>query len=501
MAPRACTAEELARGTRPLGRLARGSSLSRGSRSRDGGRAGDRENRDTGALARRLATYLVDRGDRVVRRLCAGGVRPLVRSLGVSLDSVRARGAHPGRAARDSALSVHRCRRVHRLRRLFSPIRPGGERLWPLWTGLSRVVVHAGNPEFVFRLLAFSSVLAITLMASTLTIRRKALAIAFVGWNPVLAFHFSSGGHNDALMTALVIGALALAAAGHAEAAGAAWITSFFVKWTSGSIFLLWALDRRKRGDRIGVIGAFAAVLAILAVSYSLFGWSWLDAFTSLRWVERQPGSFFLAWIRNTGISYPHERQLANTAEVVVFAAFAIQALRSRLHLGLAAGTLALVAAKINAWYLIPGRRTGRGRRRRPLGEGARDRPVRRHVLRCARRAPRLAHLDPPIRFSGGGRGPGLTGGHGFRARPCRPPKRTRAWPAAALRRAAAALARSRNPRSRRLGSDGRDRADLVPQRARVLPRRATPPGTTRAPGRSPTAGSRTARSATAFRS
>ena len=47
-------------------------------------------------------------------------------------------------------------------------------------------------------------------------------AAAFVGWNPVIAVHFAGGGHNDALMIALVLGA-ALAVRGRPQLAGAAW--------------------------------------------------------------------------------------------------------------------------------------------------------------------------------------------------------------------------------------------------------------------------------------
>lgn len=223
----------------------------------------------------------------------------------------------------------------------------------PLWTAFSRVVVYVGEPVFTFRLVAFASVIAITGMVSKLS-QRKTLATAFVGWNPFIAFHFSNAGHNDALMTALAVGGLTLAAAGRTESAGAAWIASFFVKWTTAPLFLLWAIDRRRRGVGIGIAGAMAATLSIFALSYWLFGWDWLDAFSNLNYTQRQPASFFLAWIRDaTGISYPHERRLSLIAEIIAFALFAVQAWRSKVHLGLAAGVLTLIAPHINGWYLI----------------------------------------------------------------------------------------------------------------------------------------------------
>lgn len=236
---------------------------------------------------------------------------------------------------------------------LSDPYARGQSVYGPLWTAFSRVAVWIGHPATVFRLVAFASVLAITAMVSRLS-RRTTLAAAFVGWNPMVAFHFSSAGHNDAVMTAFVVGGMTLAAVGRAELAGAAWVTSLFVKWTTAPLFLLWAIDRRRRGRPIGIAGAVAVALASLATAYWLFAAHWLDAFSNLQLVDRHPSSFFLAWIRSlTGISYGHERKLSFVATVVAFLFFARQAWRSRLHLGLAAGVLLLLAPHINAWYLI----------------------------------------------------------------------------------------------------------------------------------------------------
>ena len=66
--------------------------------------------------------------------------------------------------------------------------------------------------------------LAAALLAARLA-RRPALAIALVGWNPLLAVHLAGGGHNDAWVGALVLAALALVgvspAAGGRRALGA----------------------------------------------------------------------------------------------------------------------------------------------------------------------------------------------------------------------------------------------------------------------------------------
>ena len=81
--------------------------------------------------------------------------------------------------------------------------------------------------------------------------RRRAFAAAFVGWNPLLAVQFAGGGHNDALMMALVLGALALAAAGRRQLAGAAWAASIAIKWVPAVFLALRALEARATGRTV----------------------------------------------------------------------------------------------------------------------------------------------------------------------------------------------------------------------------------------------------------
>jgi hypothetical protein len=66
---------------------------------------------------------------------------------------------------------------------------------------------------WVYKALGALAMLALTALAAFLG-RERAFAAAFVGWNPLLAVHFAGGGHNDAWMMALVLGALALGAVG-----------------------------------------------------------------------------------------------------------------------------------------------------------------------------------------------------------------------------------------------------------------------------------------------
>jgi uncharacterized membrane protein len=92
-------------------------------------------------------------------------------------------------------------------------------------TGLS-----SETPAFVYRLLAATAMLATVGLAASMA-AQPAFAGAFIGWNPVLALQFAGGGHNDALMMALLVAALALAAHGRRRLAGAGWAFAIAVKW------------------------------------------------------------------------------------------------------------------------------------------------------------------------------------------------------------------------------------------------------------------------------
>ena len=73
----------------------------------------------------------------------------------------------------------------------------------------------------------------------------KPYAAALVGWNPLFAIHFAGGGHNDSILIALTLGALALAAAGRKQLAGAAWALAVLIKWVPLVFFALRAVAAR----------------------------------------------------------------------------------------------------------------------------------------------------------------------------------------------------------------------------------------------------------------
>ena len=111
---------------------------------------------------------------------------------------------------------------------------------------------------------------------------RPAFALVLVGWNPAIALDFAGGGHNDAWMAALVLAALALAASGRRQLAGAAWATASLIKWVPLMLLPLRALEARAdrpagapsrlRGGRRGLV----------VVATRAYGCSWLRAVVPL---------------------------------------------------------------------------------------------------------------------------------------------------------------------------------------------------------------------------
>ena len=97
---------------------------------------------------------------------------------------------------------------------------------------------------WAYKTLAAIAAFASALLAGRLA-RRTAFAIAFVGWNPVLAIHAAGGGHNDAWVGALILAALALSASRRLQAAGVMWVLAITIKWVPILFLALRAVEAR----------------------------------------------------------------------------------------------------------------------------------------------------------------------------------------------------------------------------------------------------------------
>jgi hypothetical protein len=230
----------------------------------------------------------------------------------------------------------------------------------PVFTVASETIARAaGNsPDaaaILFRGLASLSVLAIAGLAAMLA-RNRAFAVALVGLNPLVALHFAGGGHNDAFMIALVLGAVALHRSRRETLSGLGWALSALVKWVSLAFLALLAIgERRGRGRRL--VAWSAAWLAALALgAFALYGTAWLGAGERLSEQARRTGSIGLSgWLADLGLSHRSTVVLLGVLVVVAGSWLAAQAWRGRVRLGLAGVLLAALQGWLNPWYALWG--------------------------------------------------------------------------------------------------------------------------------------------------
>ena len=211
----------------------------------------------------------------------------------------------------------------------------------------------ADAAAWTFKALAALAVLVALGLAVRLS-PRPVFACAFAGWNPLLALHFAGGGHNDAWMAALVLGALSLAASGRRAWAGAAWAAAVLVKWVPLIFLPLRALEARHTGRRLDHRGFAVAAGLLLALATLRYGFGWLEAFGPLARNANQETSYALPH-RLQGLGVPKELAVGLLAAglALAYALLLREAYRGRARLALAACALMLAAPWLVVWYVV----------------------------------------------------------------------------------------------------------------------------------------------------
>ncbi len=210
----------------------------------------------------------------------------------------------------------------------------------------------ADAAAWAYKSLAGMAVVAAALLAGRLS-RRRSLAVAFVGWNPVLAVHLAGGGHNDALLGALLMAALALSASRRLQAAGAVWALAVLVKWVPLLFLGLRAVEARATGRGTAHRGFAVTFAAVIALGTWRYGLGWTEAVVPL------VGNAAL----ETSYAVPHRLEqlgvpdgVALALAVAVFVAGVVwlvgEARRGRARLGLAACLVLVTTPYLAVWYL-----------------------------------------------------------------------------------------------------------------------------------------------------
>lgn len=218
------------------------------------------------------------------------------------------------------------------------------------------LAVVAGNSEDVaawgYKTLAALAAFAAALLAGRLS-RRRVFAIAFVGWNPVLAIHAGGGGHNDAWVGALILAALALSASRRPQVAGVMWVLAIATKWVPVLFLALRAVEARASGRRTRHRG-FAISAVVVAVSATvLYGASWPLAIFPLAGNAALETSYAIPnRLEQLGLPGGPALGLAVAVFVAGLAWLLREAGRGRARLGLAACLVLVTTPYLAVWYL-----------------------------------------------------------------------------------------------------------------------------------------------------
>jgi hypothetical protein len=196
---------------------------------------------------------------------------------------------------------------------------------------------------------AFGMLLLVGAAAAAAPAGRRALAAAFVGWNPLLALHFAGGGHNDAWMLAFVLLGIAFAQRGRRDLGGAMWAVAIAIKWLP---LVLLPLELLRTRGRFGWRGFGLATLAIAAVSTAMWGLHWVSAFSPLSSQLKRASSTSLPYhLGELGFSTWRWTQLLTVLFALTYLWLARQAWRGRRRGALTMGLFCLSLSWLPPWY------------------------------------------------------------------------------------------------------------------------------------------------------
>jgi hypothetical protein len=211
----------------------------------------------------------------------------------------------------------------------------------------------AAAAAWIFKVLAALGMLACTLLAAWLA-RDKVYAAALVGWNPLFAIHFAGGGHNDSVLIAFTLGALALAATGRKQLAGAAWALAALIKWVPLVFFGLRAVAARASRRPVGHAGFAVVVAAVIGLATWRYGVDWVRSIGPLARNAAEQSSYALPHrLEQLGVAHGVTLVLAGAALAAGLLWLAREAARGRVRLGLAGCLLLATTPWLTPWYAI----------------------------------------------------------------------------------------------------------------------------------------------------
>jgi hypothetical protein len=178
---------------------------------------------------------------------------------------------------------------------------------------------------------------------------RRAIGVALVGWNPLIALHFAGGGHSDALLALFLVVAVAF---GRSAIGGAAWPVASMFKAIPVILLPLELARARLRLPRAFWLGLVGAGVGLALLATALFGTSW--ATTSVVGVHGSSPIGGVHFLTETGLRHRYAVVIAALVFAVVYGVLLREAwARGRSHLAFAAAALCMCSSLLRPWYAL----------------------------------------------------------------------------------------------------------------------------------------------------
>jgi hypothetical protein len=221
----------------------------------------------------------------------------------------------------------------------------------PAWE-LAAAAPAASSSRLVAEL-AYRAIALVALLGCLLVIARRtrsAAAVAFLGWSPLLALHYAGGGHSDALMMLITVGAIALGTS--SLGGGALWpVASAFKPFPPVLVPLELARRRLAVGSRwwAGLVGG---TIAVFAIATGFFGTHWIHAAATGAHQTSPLGG--VHWLTEAGLTHRVSVVVAGLLFVAIYLGLLRNAWRTgRGRFSLAATALCLLSSLLRPWYAL----------------------------------------------------------------------------------------------------------------------------------------------------
>ena len=205
----------------------------------------------------------------------------------------------------------------------------------------------ADRAQLGYRVLALVCVLG--LVGVVAVRRRNAAGVALVGWSPLVALHFTGGGHSDAVMMLALSGAVVL---GGSPGGGPLWPIATLVKAVPAVLLPLELARVRLRVSRGFWISLAGSAITLFIASVAAFGTSWMKG--SLEGVHGTSPLGGVHFLTEAGLRHRYAVLIGGLVFVAVYVLLLRSAWRSgKARLGFAAAALCMCSSLLRPWYAL----------------------------------------------------------------------------------------------------------------------------------------------------